>query len=328
MATGCACCGRNEAELLGHRPGADGRPYRILRCTGCGLWRVDPMPRREELAAWYGSRGHSERETGLVLGAPGPAVRAALEDRRQWLRLALRLAGSPHPQRALDVGCGFGFFLAALEERAIPAVGIDLDGHAVAHARQWFGVDARRGSLAEAAELPPVDLLSLWEVLEHQPDPTTFLREVRDRIAPGGHLVGSVPNAEGIAARLRGVRWRMVYPPDHLHYFGPGSLEEILRRTGFEPVFVGTVACMAAPNWSLGIRRAILHRTERLPSGWRAEVLRATHRGLTLAKRHVVYAALNRIIAGLGLGGDNLLFVARRPPEPALAASARATARA
>lgn len=278
------------------------------------------MPAPEELAAWYGRRGHSERETGLVLSAPGPSARAAVEDRRVWLRLALRLAGSPRPARALDVGCGFGFFLAALEERDIPAVGVDLDGHAVARAREWFGVDARPGSLADATDLHPVDLLSLWEVLEHQPDPAGFLREVRDRIAPGGHLVGSVPNAAGIAARLRGVRWRMVYPPDHLHYFGPGNLAELLRRTGFEPIFVGTVACMAAPNWSLGIRRRILHRAQRLPPGWRPAVLRAAHRALTLTKRHLVYAALNRLIAGLRLGGDNLLFVARRPPDPALAA--------
>ncbi len=276
------------------------------------------MPGPEELAAWYGTRGHSERETGLVLSAPGASARAALEDRRQWLHLALRLAGSPRPARALDVGCGFGFFLAALREHGIPAVGVDLDGRAAAHAREWFGVDARPGSLAEAAELPPADLVSLWEVLEHQPDPAGFLREVGERLAPGGHLVGSVPNAAGIAARLRGVHWRMVHPPAHLHDFGPANLSELLRRTGFRPIFVGTVTCMAAPNWSFGVRRAILHRAERLPPGAAARGLRALHRGLTLAKRHLVYTALNRLIAGFGLGGDNLFFVAQRPPDPAV----------
>jgi 2-polyprenyl-3-methyl-5-hydroxy-6-metoxy-1,4-benzoquinol methylase len=82
-----------------------------------------------------------------------------------------------------------------------------------------------------------VDVLYLYETLEHQPCPEEFLLLCADMLAPGGVLVVVVPNdynpLQLQAQQQLGIpRWWLA-PPQHLHYFTPKTLQLLVRRCGF-----------------------------------------------------------------------------------------------
>jgi SAM-dependent methyltransferase len=90
--------------------------------------------------------------------------------------------------------------------------------------------------MIETAALPrhSYDVVTLWEVIEHLPDPGRVLRTIGDVLVPNGHIVLSTPDAGSLFARLAGRRWlgwRKV--PEHLSFFDLPSLRRLLGRSGF-----------------------------------------------------------------------------------------------
>jgi glycosyltransferase involved in cell wall biosynthesis/2-polyprenyl-3-methyl-5-hydroxy-6-metoxy-1,4-benzoquinol methylase len=105
---------------------------------------------------------------------------------------------APRRGRILDVGCGTGNFLIAASLAGYAVSGIELDPNAATLAsRFWprariFPVPLHSFHPRYPNEL--FDIVSFFEVLEHQADPAAFLSEVRPCLRPRGFIVLSVPN--------------------------------------------------------------------------------------------------------------------------------------
>jgi SAM-dependent methyltransferase len=97
--------------------------------------------------------------------------------------------------RLLDIGCGDGFFLEQLARKGFSCTGIDLSPQAIALCRQRVGLlnVAVHCLPIESVQVDPFDVAVCGEVLEHIPEDEPFLREIRQRLRPGGALVLSVP---------------------------------------------------------------------------------------------------------------------------------------
>ena len=90
-------------------------------------------------------------------------------------------------------------------------------------------------------------------------------------------------------------------PPEHLNYFDERSMKQLLSQLGFEVLFVGTIPLFAAPNFSFGIRQAILRLSKRISFKPLELVAKCLDRWLTLVKRYLVYLPINILIVKLGL---------------------------
>jgi|SRR5665213_2420201 len=107
-------------------------------------------------------------------------------------------AGYVHNKEVLDIACGEGYGVKALEKSgAAKVVGIDISPESCEHAKMKYGVDARVGS-AEAipVENSCMDVVVSFETIEHVPRPDIFLDECRRVLRPGGVLIISTPNRE------------------------------------------------------------------------------------------------------------------------------------
>jgi SAM-dependent methyltransferase len=97
------------------------------------------------------------------------------------------------PIRILDVGCGAGGMLEPLS-RYGSVTGVDMSAELVEFCHQRGFPDVVAGS---AYELPAgdgsVDLVTLFDTIEHVPDDARALREVRRVLAPGGLVFISTP---------------------------------------------------------------------------------------------------------------------------------------
>jgi len=101
---------------------------------------------------------------------------------------------------ALDVGCGAGLLTEPLARLGAKVTGIDASPEVIAVARDHtramaLDVDYRVGEVEELDG--QFDLVTCMEVIEHVADPALFLRALARRLATGGLLIMSTPNATG-----------------------------------------------------------------------------------------------------------------------------------
>ena len=101
---------------------------------------------------------------------------------------------------ALDVGCGAGLLAEPLARLGAKVTGVDASPEVIAVARghaatMGLAIDYRVGDV-QALE-GQFDLVTAMEVIEHVADPAAFLKALAKRLASGGLLVMSTPNATG-----------------------------------------------------------------------------------------------------------------------------------
>lgn len=147
-------------------------------------------------------------------------------------------------RRILDVGCNDGTFGAGVLARGDGREVWGIEPHdldAEVASRRLSGVV--NGFYPDAlAEVPgSFDCVSFNHVLEHMVDPWSALRVTRERLAPGGVVVGELPNVRHLPFLVDlAVRGRFDYVDSglldrtHLRFFTRSSAHDLFASSGFE----------------------------------------------------------------------------------------------
>lgn len=132
--------------------------------------------------------------------------------------------------KLLDVGCGDGAFLARARSFGFETFGIDIDKKSIHTAMTTFGLE----NIAQSAlndfvrncleKQMSFDVISFFEVLEHQDNPSAFLDEILKILKPGGYIAGSVPNAKRFLADLDRKISPGDLPPHHFLWFSEQTI--------------------------------------------------------------------------------------------------------
>lgn len=229
----CPLCGAPTASPVMETSArsADGLPYRVVACEACGLRYTRPLPSAAELQALYQPGYHAKLSTRVL---SRDFARVLLQRCVMWERRRF-IAALPRG-RVLDVGCGNGTFLAGLQARGWAVQGTDTSPIACEIAR-GKGIPVHHGELGGAGfATGSFDVVTLWHVLEHVPEPLAELREIRRILRPEGRLVVEVPDGDSRTLRLTGERWFPLDVPRHLQHFTRDTLGRTLERAGFEVV--------------------------------------------------------------------------------------------
>ena len=180
----------------------------------------------------YGARYWNEHQ--VELGFPPIEVRARtdLAERCQyWLAQVLKY--QVPPGRALEIGCAHGGFVKLLGLAGFEALGIEMSPEVVSRSRERFAIDVLQGPLEEmTAELGPFDLVAMFDVVEHLPDPVSTLRIAASYTKPAAILVIQTPKHDDV----RDPRWPMYVSPEHLFLFSSAGLKRLLAQCGFQHV--------------------------------------------------------------------------------------------
>jgi SAM-dependent methyltransferase len=205
--------------------------WQYYRCRCCGVVFLDPQPSDLFLIEHY--------QRYLPAEAPG------VESWRRMMRLVITRSAAlieerfPSPGRLLDVGCGYGFFLEAMERRGWRVEGIEIAATGREYARRALGLEVSPQPLPRA-DWPAArfDVVTLFYVIEHLADPRAVLTEVRRLLRPGGLLLLRWPHTTPLARLLR--PWaaclKLYQAPSHLFDFAPRTLTGLLMELGFQEI--------------------------------------------------------------------------------------------
>lgn len=211
----------------------------IVRCTTCGLRRVDPMPTQEHLRAIYDGDGLKHEYAAIT----ADVVYVSGDDEvlpfiRERFALLQRL--SHGPGRILDIGAAQGAFRGFARAEGWDVAGLEFSEEGRARALERFGI-ALDPVPVVGADLPPCsfDAVNMSHVLEHVPDMPETLAAIHRLLKPGGLFCVEVPNEFDdlfgvLRANILG-RPRDPYPvaSPHTYFFTPTTLRRLLAKSGF-----------------------------------------------------------------------------------------------
>ncbi len=147
-------------------------------------------------------------------------------------------AGHPRVQGRgglLDIGCNIGAFLTEARVAGFKTAGVEMNRECAEYAKSQLGLDVFNGRLDQAKFADgSFDVVTLYDLLEHVPEPKLLLRVIRRILKPTGLLVVQSPNIASLMARWTKTEWQWLCLPDHLWHFTPKTLAAFIETAGFE----------------------------------------------------------------------------------------------
>lgn len=238
--SGCNLCGETSS-----RPIFTVKDYHLVECTGCGLAYIGNQPDDAELARIYsGGEGYH-----AALKDPASPQWAVIRRTAQAHMHFLRQV--PGSGRLVDVGCSTGQFLNLARQAGYAVSGIEFSSDSRSFAKDHFGLEVEPGSIHDTAlDRASIDLVTMFDVIEHVRDPLADMAAAFGLLKPGGWFVLSTPNIDGLFPRLsRPLASKLDYwphpePPYHLYQYSVRTLTASLEKAGFA---IGPVAHRRIP---------------------------------------------------------------------------------
>jgi SAM-dependent methyltransferase len=205
--------------------------YTLHRCICCSSVSITPFPTLADLKAYYeaykGTTDYTKKEKRKI--------------QRSSRRIA-RLKGFTKGRDFLDVGCNYGFAVVAAHALGLNAQGIDVDSTAINSNKQRYPGQGSFDYVSvedHAAKGAKADIIYTSEVIEHVPDPNSFVAAISKILNPGGVVYITTPDASHFRVPENFASWDQVIPPEHVSYFTRDGMKELLERHGFTKVKFG-----------------------------------------------------------------------------------------
>ena len=149
----------------------------------------------------------------------------------------LRKYTSEH-KTLLEIGSAYGFFLDVAKHY------FEVDGIEIAQDAVDYAI--RNGHIVYnsvldsnlADKLGKRDIICMFDVIEHLPNPDDTFRIIDQIIEPNGLILLTTGNIDSIIAKLFGKNWRLMTPPQHTFFYSKNTLKYLLERYNYEVLFI------------------------------------------------------------------------------------------
>lgn len=176
------------------------------RCPKCGLIFISPIP--ENLGDYYPQTYYSVSESTDVLEAGEVHEQYKIEIIQRYIKQG----------RLLEIGPSQGCFTYLAKKSGFEAEAIEMDARCSKFLNEVAGIPTVNSSDTCGAlkTLKPFDVIAMWHVIEHLPNPWETLDAISEKLNPGGILILAAPNPDAFQFHIMGRYWPHVDAPRHL----------------------------------------------------------------------------------------------------------------
>ena len=230
----CYLCGGTE---FNKRPGSvrDRRELEIYECATCDLVFLSSFDHIRN-----GFYQDSEMHGGEMPNIETWIKETDWDDERRYQYLKTLLPS----RKLLDFGCGTGGFLLKAGNLAAMAHGVEPEMRLSSHyQRQGLTVFQDLSHILAEIREGGYDLITMFHVLEHIPDPKSILGELSEMLADDGQIILEVPNADDALLTLynSGPFSRFTYWSCHLFLYKAKTLEMLFEQMNLRVNYIKQV---------------------------------------------------------------------------------------
>jgi 2-polyprenyl-3-methyl-5-hydroxy-6-metoxy-1,4-benzoquinol methylase len=278
---GCEVCASKQTKLLHAQrfasmsEGSLVGGYNVVACDNCGFCYADHLPGQDTFDRYYRDMSKYEQPIG--------EFRPSAYDVERFRVTVEKIHGfmPDGKARIVEIGCATGLLLSQLKQAGYTGVaGLDPSPACSRVANEQFRVPVQCGALSDdLITAGSVDLLILIGVMEHIRDLEVAMKKMVTMLAPGGRMFITVPDASKYAAGDDAPYQE--FSLEHINYFGPKSLANLMARYGFRCLFTE----QAMQRCNVRTVTPVVHAAfEKLPAGQKLEWVKDnnTVRGLEL----------------------------------------------
>lgn len=219
MAQSCYLCGSKDNT---QRTGSvrDNSSLEILECLSCGLVFLSSFAHIS--SDFYEHSGMHAQPIDIEAWLRNSAV----DDDRRFNQFR----SSIENLAILDFGCGAGGFLSRARGIASRVCGVEIESRLASFFKEQ-ALDVRQ-HIDEFDE--SFDLVTLFHVLEHFPEPVALLRKLTEKLKPGGRIIVEVPNSDDALLTLFqcDAFAHFTYWSCHLFLFNAETLAVTAKKAG------------------------------------------------------------------------------------------------
>lgn len=202
-----------------------GENFELFHDKDLDLLITYPQPEINELGKYYESEDYISHTDGK---------RSVFEKiyhliKNIALQHKLNLINSLQNQKGnlLDIGAGTGDFLKVAMHDEWQTTGIEPSEKAKAIALQK-GVSFAENTAA--LESHSFDIITMWHVLEHVPNPEEQIKELKRLLKSTGTILIAVPNFNSYDAKHYGNFWAAYDVPRHLWHFSKTAIQKLFKQ--------------------------------------------------------------------------------------------------
>lgn len=226
----CPLCRSADASII-----HTWKPFAVVLCAVCGLAYLNPRPREAVARRLY--------EGGDYFSAENAAGYADYHSQEKSLRTTLRRFLLELRRRdmasgsVLEIGSGYGYFLAEASNFFTAVSGLELSADAAAHARDRGPWPVHVGDIHSLpASWREFDAVVMVNVIEHIHDPLSFLTVARTRLKDRGRVIIATPDFGSLWHSVLGKRWPSFKVPEHVALYTAATLGRLLQEAGFADI--------------------------------------------------------------------------------------------
>ena len=133
----------------------------------------------------------------------------------------------------LDLGCGIGVISSQFSDN-YDKYGLEVSEDSVNYAKKYIS-NVHHGELEKNTYQDEFfDVIFSYHVIEHVPEPISFIKNICSIMKTNGHLIIGTPNFDCAMARRFGSKFRLLHDKTHVSLFSDFSLRDMLEDYGFQ----------------------------------------------------------------------------------------------
>tara|TARA_Y100000992_G_C21253725_1_gene487343 strand:- start:612 stop:1361 length:750 start_codon:yes stop_codon:yes gene_type:complete len=146
------------------------------------------------------------------------------------LKFIIKFLKNCKPGKILDVGCGHGWLLSALNKNW-KKFGIDISKFASKNASKFGNIFT--GEIKDYNE-KEFDVITALHLIEHLKKPEELIIKLNKILKKNGVLILETPDFDSAAARRYGNKFRLLHDKTHISLFSQNSLIRFVQNYGFD----------------------------------------------------------------------------------------------
>ena len=209
----CALCHDNNFKLISEKDSKSKGALTVCFCDSCSMVSQNPIPTEHQVEQYYATEYRQDYKQVFEpkLKHIYRAGNLALD------RLGFLIKNNVASGKLLDVGAGGGEFTYVSSQLGFDSTGIEPNIGYSNYARDQYQANVKTGQLADVDG--KFDVITMFHVMEHIPDPIKTFKKLYDLLNEDGFLFIEVPNIESFSQSPGNTFFKA-----HIHYFSAATL--------------------------------------------------------------------------------------------------------